>query len=472
MAATEICDWPAVRLADQLKKGALSSEQLVNASLSRIEALDTTLKAFMTVDAQGALAAARAADARRREGEELGPLHGLPVAVKDVTATKGLRTTQGSRIHADAIPDEDATSVGRLRAAGAIILGKTNTPEFAFGAICSNALCGPTANPWDTELSSGGSSGGSAVAVATGMVPLAQGTDFGGSVRTPASFCGVVGLRPTPGTIAEPERKLGASTLATQGILSRSTEDGLMLLRAMAGPHPMDSASRNLPLPPLPDKKTAPRITASVDLDGAFPVDGWVRTRFASACMDVAGTLGPVANDAPNLRDGIAAFKTLRAAESWFKFGAMVDIHEAELTPSYVWNVRQGRKISAESYLAAEATRTAMQRAALEFFQEHDLLLLPAASVRPFRNDGGEVMRVGDRDCETIIDYLACTFIVSLIGFPCLSLPVPMTAGDLPFGLQLIAPPGREALLWGTAMRLEAAGFSHRFAPGVVEGRT
>ncbi len=465
MNDANLCDWPATELANHLKTGALSSEQVVGACLDRIDALDGTLRAFVTVDTEGALKAACTADLRRLAGEPLPALHGLPVAIKDVTATRGLRTTQGSRLYAETIPETDATSVARLRAAGAIIMGKTNTPEFAFGAVCSNALCGPTANPWNPELSSGGSSGGAAVAVATGMVPLAQGTDFGGSVRTPASFCGVVGLRPTPGTIAEPERKLGESRLATQGVLARSTADALLMLNAMAGPHPMDPASRGVAAPPEPDPEPRPRLAASVDLGGAFPVDPWVRRRFAAARDAVASALGPVSEAAPDLKGGVQAFKTLRAAESWFKFGAMVERHEPDLTPSYVWNVRQGREITAEIYLGAEATRSALQRAALRFFEDHDLLLLPAASVPPFRNDGGEVIRVGGTECASIIDYLACTFLISLIGFPCLSLPAPTDAGDLPFGLQIVAAPGQEALLWGTAARLEKAGFAHRFAP-------
>lgn len=467
MTDTSVCDWPATTLVNHLRSGALSSEQLVRASLARIEALDGQLNAFVTVDAEAALHAARGADAARRAGQKLPALHGLPVAIKDVTATLGLRTTQGSRIHAETVPEQDANSVARLRTAGAIILGKTNTPEFAFGAVCTNALCGPTANPWNADLSSGGSSGGSAVAVATGMVPLAQGTDFGGSVRTPASFCGVVGLRPTPGMIAEPERALGEARLATQGVLARSMNDALLMLRTMAGPHPLDPVSRAVPLPPEPDHVNFPRIAASADLNGAFPIDPWVRQRFAKACKEVSEILGPVARTAPDVQGGVQAFKTLRAAESWFKFGEMVNRHEADLTPSYVWNVRQGRTISAKEYLAAEATRTGMQRAAWQFFEEHDLLLLPAASVPPFRNDGGEVVRVDETECETIIDYLACTFLISLLGFPCLSLPAPTEAGDLPFGLQIVARPGREALLWGTAARLESMGFTHRFAPTV-----
>lgn len=465
MSDTSICDWPATKLVHHLKSGALSSEALVTDCLARIAALDGQLKAFMTVDAKGALASARAADAIQAKGGDLPPLHGLPVAIKDVTATKGLRTTQGSTLHCDTVPTKDAESVVRLRRAGAIVLGKTNTPEFAFGAICTNKLCGQTANPWDSDLSSGGSSGGSAAAVAAGMVPLAQGTDFGGSVRTPASFCGIVGLRPTPGTIPEPERALGEARLATQGVLARSVDDALLMLRAMAGPHPLDPVSRNVSVPPEPDLAAPIRIAASVTLDGVFAVDRWVRDMFNTACNEVESVIGPVTQAAPDMTGGADAFRTLRAAESWYKFGTMVEANEEALTPSYVWNVREGHDIRADDYLAAEATRTRILRDAMRFFDDYDVLLLPAASVPPFRNDGGEVMQVGETKCETIIDYLACTFLISLIGFPCLSLPAPTGHRALPFGLQLVAPPGREALLWGLAQRLEAAGFAYRPSP-------
>lgn len=465
MSDKSICDWPATELASHLKAGALSSEALVAACLTRIDALDGQLRAFVTVDAEGALAAARAADAIQTKGGDLPPLHGLPVAIKDVTATKGLRTTQGSTIHAETVPIKDAESVARLRRAGAIVLGKTNTPEFAFGSICTNKLCGPTANPWDTDLSSGGSSGGSAVAVAAGMVPLAQGTDFGGSVRTPASFCGIVGLRPTPGTIPEPERALGEAQLATQGVLARSVGDALLMLRAMAGPHALDPVSLNLSLLPEPDCAAPIRIATSVSLAGTFAVDQWVRDNFNTACKEVQNIIGPVTQAAPDMTGGSDAFRTLRAAESWCKFGAMVKANEETLTSSFVWNVYEGRNIQAEDYLAAEATRARIIRDAMRFFNDYDVLLLPTASVPPFDNKSGEVMQVGETKCETIIDYLACTFLISLIGFPCLSLPTPTGHPALPFGLQLVAPPGREALLWGLAQRLEAAGFAYCPSP-------
>jgi amidase len=468
MTDMALCDWPATKLARHLKRGAVSSEALVTACLARIDKLDRQLRAFVTVDAKRALDAARAADAQQAAGGDLPPLHGLPIAIKDVTATKGLRTTQGSRLHETTVPNHDAESVARLRRAGAIILGKTNTPEFAFGAVCTNALCGPTANPWDTDLSSGGSSGGSAVAVATGMVPLAQGTDFGGSVRTPASFCGIVGLRPTPGTIPEPERALGEGRLATQGVLARSVDDALLMLRAIAGSHPLDPVSRNIPCPPEPDCNTPMRLAATESLGGAFNIDPRVGNQFNAACDIIRNTIGPVIKASPDMTGGVEAFRTLRAAESWFKFGAMVEEHEDTLTPSYVWNVRQGRNLCAQDYLIAEAARTRVLRNAIHFFDKYDVLLLPATSVPPFRNDGGEVLYVGDTKCDTIIDYLACTFLISLIGFPCLSLPAPFARDSLPFGLQLVAPPGREAMLWGLAQKLEAAGFAHRPAP-IVE---
>jgi len=467
MTDTALCDWPATKLTRHLKRGKVSSEALVKACLARIDALDGQLRAFVTVDAKGALDAARAADAHQAQGGDLPPLHGLPVAIKDVTATKGLRTTQGSRLYETKVPIHDAESVARLRHAGAIILGKTNTPEFAFGAVCTNALCGPTANPCDLELSSGGSSGGSAVAVATGMVPLAQGTDLGGTVRTPASFCGIVGLRPTPGTIAEPERILGEARLATQGVLARSVEDALLMLCAIAGPHPLDPVSRNVPCPPKPNCNTTARLAASVTLNDTFAVDPWVRSRFNAACDTIRTTIGPVTSASPDMTGGTDAFRTLRAAESWFKFGTMVENHEDKLTPSYVWNVRQGRDLCAQEIFAAEASRTRILRNTMQFFDEYDVLLLPAASVPPFRNDGGEILQVGAAKCDSIIDYLACTFLISLIGFPCLSLPAPVGRHSLPFGLQLVAPPGREAVLWGLAQKLEAVGFAHRPAPMV-----
>lgn len=453
----------ATALATLLHNGEVSARDVTEASLARIDAMDRDLNAFVTVDATAARAQARALDEHRAAGGVCGPLHGLPVAIKDVTDTAGLRTTHGSALFADHVPRHDAESVARLRRAGAVIIGKTNTPEFAFGAACTNRLCGPTRNPWDRTRTSGGSSGGAAVAVATGMAALAQGTDFGGSVRMPASFCGVFGLRPEPGTIPEPGRLPAWSRLATQGVLTRSVRDAALMLAAMAGPHPLDPLSRSAPdlHGPAPD---APRIAVSVDLGGAFPVDDAVARAFEAACAGIAAALGPLTYAAPDVAGAFDAFKTLRAAESWFRSGPLVSDHAAALTLSFVWNVRQGRDLTAQDYLQADALRSRAWRQAVGFFDGHDVLVMPSCAVMPFASDEDEIMDVGGQKLASIIDYLACTAIISLLGFPSMSVPAPRNTGDLPFGVQLVVAPGQEALLMAVANRLEAAGFCHRFA--------
>lgn len=457
----EWLDCNVSEISDALAHRKISSVELIDASLARIGALDDSLQAFITLDPEGARKAAYAADVQLAAGVAGKPLLGVPVAIKDVTRTKGLRTTQGSRLFADCVPDADEESVARLRRAGAIIIGKTNTPEFAFGAVCTNPLRGPTCNPWDKRLTSAGSSGGSAVAVASGMVPLAQGTDFGGSVRTPASFCGCVGLRPTPGVIPEPDRALGWSSLSTQGVLARSVQDAATMVAAMAGSHRDDPVSHQAQWP----RQARPgpfRVAASATLGSAFRLDDDVASAFDTACADAAHVLGRSPDIVtPYLEGAVAAFKTLRAAESWMKFGEMVSQFEAELTPSYVWNVRQGANITAEAYLRAEVARTKAWRKLQTVFEAYDVLILPSASVMPFPNEQGEVRVVGSEPSESIIDYLACTFLVSLVGFPAISIPAPRAQGQLPFGVQLVARPGDEAGLLGAAIMLEEGGFRH-----------
>jgi amidase len=240
-----LCELTATNLAKALARREISARAVLEAHLARIAAHDARLSAFMTVDADGAR---RQADACDAAGGPIGPLHGVPIAVKDLTNTRGLRTTYGSLLFQNHVPDQDELVVARLRAAGAVIIGKTNTPEFGFGAVCTNRLCGPTRNPFDVALTSGGSSGGSAVAVATGMAPLAHGTDFGGSVRTPASFCDVVSIRPTPGRIPAPARALGWDMLATHGLLARSVDDLELGLSACVGPDILDPLSVGIQL--------------------------------------------------------------------------------------------------------------------------------------------------------------------------------------------------------------------------------
>ena len=425
----------------------------VEAALGRIAALDGALGAFLTVDAAGAREAAEQVDS----GAVTGPLSGLTTAIKDLTDTKGLRTTYGSLHFSHHVPQEDDLIVARLRAAGAIILGKTMTPEFGFGAICANRLQGPTANPWQYDLTSGGSSGGAAVAVAAGMVDFAHGTDFGGSVRTPAGFCGVASLRPTPGMLPNPRRARGYDMLATTGFLARDVAMLETVLAAIAGPHPLDPLSR--PSPAGGPKSAAYNIRLAATADfGIAPVASIVRARFEEAIAQLADTFGNVSPDHPDCHDAFPIFHTLRPAHIRRDYGSLPP--EA-LTETVRWWIARGAEISADAYLAAEAARTAYTRRFIRFFDRNDVLIAPSASVMPWPNAIPEVTEIDGVALETIVDYLAVTFAVTLAGCPVVTLPAPRGAHALPFGIQIIGPPWSDWQLLAIARRIEAeAGFA------------
>jgi amidase len=409
----------ACALAHVLRSGTRRVRDVVEAHLDRIARLDPDLSAFVTVDECGARVQADQLD--KLPPENRGALHGLPIAIKDLTDTGGLRTTYGSALFADHVPANDDLVVARLRHAGAVILGKSNTPEFGFGAICSNQLCGPTRNPFDRALTSGGSSGGSAVAVATGMVALAHGTDFGGSVRTPASFCGVASIRPTPGSIPAPSRALGWDSLATHGVIARNVADCALMLGAMTGAHPDDPTSR---FPAATSQIHGPRIAISADL-GVAPMSAECRERFAQAVAHLVRNVGPVTSTAPDCRGSPATFKILRAANIRHSYGHLSDRFKESLTPTVEWNIEQGEKISAKDYLAAESERTSLYRRFTKFFSDYDLLITPAASVLPWPNEIPEITTIDGAALPSVLDYLTITSTISLVGFPVLTLPSP-----------------------------------------------
>lgn len=455
----------AAALAARLANGELSARAVTETHLDRIAVADPALGAFLTVAADKARARAGALDAAfAKTGRPVGPLHGVPVAIKDLTDTAGIRTTYGSALYADHVPAANDIAVERIEAAGGIVIGKTNTPEFGFGAICGNRLAGPTRNPFDPRLTSGGSSGGAAVAVAAGMVPLAHGTDFGGSVRVPAGFCGVASIRPTPGLIPAPKRPLGWDTLATHGVIARNTADCAMLLTAMAGMDLDDPTSLPAPLSDGVGEGVGSRLGATVDF-GAASVSQAVRERFAAAVARLEAAAGPVLRRHPECGDAMATFRTLRAAQISHAYGPLLDRHGDRLTDTVRWNIEAGSGITAQAYLEAQAARTALYRRFMALFRDIDVLVAPACGVMPWPNADGEVTAIDGSPTETILDYLGVTAIVTLIGFPVLTLP----AGDadgLPFGIQLIARPGEEHRLIGLGRRLERdAGFVHRWPP-------
>jgi amidase len=464
---------PATALAHAIAAGEIASSAVVEASLARIAALDGGLKAFLTVCGDQALAEARRADRDRAAGRLRGPLHGVPVAIKDNTLTAGIRTTFGSRVYEHHVPDADDACVAKLRAAGAILLGKTNTPEFGFGALCTNALQGPTANPYDHRFSSGGSSGGSAAAVAARMVPLAQGTDFGGSVRTPASFCGVVGLRPTPGRIPAAPKRFAWNGMSVHAILARDVGDAALMLEAMSGADPGDPLSAGMAAWRSASLDEAgavrPRVAWSLDL-GFATVDPEVAAVFHAAIDAMRRLDIELAAAAPDATGAPHAFETLRAGQLHASYAELCERHRDLLSASFLWNVERGRGLSASEYLAAEAERSRLYERFAGFFRDHDLLATVSAAVPPFPNTQENVEEIAGVRMANIIDYLRITYLTTLVGFPSVSIPCGFTPSGLPIGMQLVARPCEETLLLAFARRLERdLGSRYRPPPDPVQ---
>lgn len=451
-------------IAQAVWDGRINAASVVSEALQRIEAVDGRLNAFLALSAT-AEAEAMALDGRPRRG---GELCGVPVAIKDLTDTAGLTTTYGSSVFRDHVPAEDDLVVKRLKAAGAIVIGKTMTPEFGFGAICGNALRPATCNPWDLSLTSGGSSGGSAAAVAAGLVPIAHGTDFGGSVRTPASFCGVLSLRPTPGLIPSPKRALAFDTLATHGVIARTVDDLELFLDAVAGPDPRDPTSWRAELEPAVVPQRPFKLAATEDFGGVAAVSRAVRAATRDAVAAIPAALGAVEWSTPDCAGSIETFKTLRQPLIRQAYGALVYQHGDALSPTVRWAVGQGDGVSAADYVAAEVQRSALWRRFAAFLTRYEALIAPAASVLPWPNAEPDVTEIDGVQLASVIDYLAVTFIVSLAGCPVVTLPA-WTAGAVPFGIQLIGAPGSDRRLLAIARIFETeCGFSYRPPPLIV----
>lgn len=442
-------------LRDRIARREVTARAALEASLDAIAKRDPALGAFLTVADTQARAQADALDARAALA---GPLHGVPVAIKDLADTAGIRTTYGSVLYRDHVPATDDAVVARLRAAGAVIVGKTMTPEFGFGAVCVNKLAGPTRNPFDPALTSGGSSGGAAVAVATGMVTLAHGTDFGGSVRTPASFCGVAALRPTPGRLPNPTRALGWDMLSTAGFIAGSVDDLALALDAVAGPDPRDPLSTRSFPPASPGG--APRLAWTADF-GVAPVAKAVRAPFQTAVAKIDAAFG-ASHAHPDCAGAIETFHTLRPPLIRQAYLHLHAAHGDALTPTVRWWIERGAETKAADWLAAEAARTALYRRFLAFFERFDVLIAPAAAVLPWPNEKGDVAEIDGVALPTLIDYLAVTFIVSLVGCPVVVLPAVRAGNGLPVGIQMIGAPGRDADLLALAARIEKQCGFHR----------
>lgn len=461
----------AQQIAQQIAKQEVRSLDAVQACLQQIEQKDRVLKAYITVCPEAAIAAAQEADAAVQRGDFLGPLHGVPIAVKDLTATAGIRTTYGSPLYQDHVPTYDDLCVARLKAAGAIILGKTNTPEFGMGAHCTNVLCGPTATPYDPTRSSGGSSGGAAAAVAAGMTYLAQGTDMGGSVRTPASFCEVVGLRPSAGRIPRYPKGLPGESLVTDGVLARNVEDAALMLSAMAGYDPRDPISLATPQWEVPEFSAAMgdrlsgkvRLGYSTDL-GIAPIDPAVRDVFEEAIARLAFVCNYIAPEHPDCSSAKATFETLRAAILYQTHYTYLEKPANQLSSTVRWNIERGKGMTAEAFLTAEMERGRLYQRFLKFFESYDVLATVSTSVLPFSHDLQEILEINGTPLENIIDYLLITYTLTLTGLPVISLPCGRTPEGLPVGMQLVGKPHKEAELLQFAYLLqESFNFRHQW---------
>jgi amidase len=451
----------AVELAAMMRSRAVSPVEVLDAHLAAIARINPKLNAIVTLAAESARAAARRAEAAIMAGEPLGPLHGLPIGVKDVTHTAGIRTTFGSPLFKDFIPDEDAEVVRRLNAAGAIVLAKTNTPEFATGANTVNPVFGATRNPWNFALSPAGSSGGSAVAVATGMLPLAQGTDFGCSIRIPAAFCGIVGIRPTPGLTPNHPMPLAWDPGQVHGPLARSAEDAALMLDAMVG------FSRLSPISVAPPWRSARdavartadarglRIAYAPDIAG-IGVDGEIDTICRDAARrlrDAGASVEEISFDASDGRDPYQAWRGAWMVGSQFANLARRD----EFGENLRGNVARGLTVTALDLGAAEATRIKVFHRFRMLFERFDLLLTPAAPVKPYPVEMNFPTEIDGRSFENYIDWIAPAFLVTLVSLPAGSVPAGKTGDGLPVGLQIVAPRFEEPLILSVAKLVQQA---------------
>lgn len=456
---TEPCDLTAVEARALIGTKRLAPTELLESCIARIEAVDHAVNAMVARDYDAARLAARRADAAVARGEALGPLHGLPLGVKDLEETAGLRTTWGSQLYADHVPAADRGTVARARAAGAIILGKTNVPEWGLGANTRNAVYGATGNPFDPMRNAAGSSGGSAVALATGMVPIATGSDLGGSLRNPAAHCGIVGFRPTPGLVPDEGRAHGWSGLPVLGPMARTVPDLCLLLSVLAGEDARDPlvCRHDAAMLARPAPADLSRIRAAVTPDfGIAPTEGHIRRvlaekvglfRDAFACVDEA---------TPDCTGADEAFAVLRAVGVLAAHAERARTHPDKCGPNLHANVKEGLGYSAADVAEAQTVQTALYRRWQAFFTRYDVVLTPGITVSPRPWSELYPREIDGVPTRSYVHWLALAYPVSLVGHPAVCLPVGRDEAGMPFGLQIVGRPGGDAAVLAVAAALES----------------
>lgn len=440
---SESCELSATEARRLIGEKHLSPVELTESCIGRIERVNPAVNAFVATCYERARAEAKAAEQAVVRGDRLGPLHGLPLGVKDLVDTAELRTTYGSLLYKDHVPEKDERLVAVSRAAGAIVLGKTNTPEFGAGANTTNKVYGATRNPFDTARTCGGSSGGSAVALATDMVPLCTGSDTGGSLRTPAAFCGVVAIRPTAGVVPSERRPMGLSTYGVLGPMARTVADAALMLSAIAGFDGRDPMASHLDAAHFRqvdeiDLSTL-RVAVSEDL-GFAPIDVGIRATFRDRVKLFRSAFKECSERSPELENANRVFWIIRGVHFLAAHRERYEKHRDLLGENVNNNVAAALQMKSEDIAWAYAENTRLYRHFQSFFDDSDVLICPTASVPPFPVEQLYCTHINGKALENYIHWVAITAGITLTGHPVVALPCGLDPTGTPFSIQIVGP--------------------------------
>jgi amidase len=451
----------AREMAAALAASQVSARELLELHLTRIAEVNADVNAVVSLDEERARVSAADADERLARGDDVGPLHGLPHAFKDTHEVAGWRTTFGSPLRASFVPKRDDLVTERIRAAGVVTIGRTNVPEWAAGSHTFNPVFGTTRNPYDLSRSAGGSSGGAGAALACGMVPLADGSDMGGSLRNPASFNNVTGLRPGLGRVPSWPTTNAWELTSVSGPMARNVEDLALLLSVMAGPTPRAPLSLETPgsafAPPLRGDLTGVRVALSVDLGGAFTVDHTVADIVSAQAQVFEDNGATVELAHPSLSGADAAFRTMRAWLFHHRFRTLLAKRPDDFKESLAENIRLGESLSGEDVARAHQQMTSLHERMRVFFETHDVLAMPVSQVPPFSADEEYPGTINGEPQETYLDWMRSAYLISVTGCPAISVPAGFTPEGWPVGLQLVGPHRGERRLLEIAHAFEQA---------------
>lgn len=471
--------WLSTReLAARIAIGEISAREALADHLARIDAVNPVINAVVTRDDERAHERAARADAHRAAGEPLGLLHGVPMTHKESTDVAGLPTTRGSSLLLDNMPEHDALIVARMRAAGVVTSGKSNVPEFTAGSHTFNRLFGTTVNPYDATRSAGGSSGGAAAAIAAGIQAAGDGSDMGGSLRTPGSFTNIVGMRPSNGRIPHALPGNPWEWLAQPGFMARTVGDVALMMSVACGPASGAPLSIREPgsvfaRPEFSHPHRHPagsglaglRIGFSSDLDGLFPIDPEVDAIVRATVGVFTSADARVDDDIPDLRDADEVFRVTRAYDFAADYRDLVRRHRDEIKDAVVWNTELGLSLTAEDLLTADDARRRLATAVEAYFDTHDLLVMTAAQLPPFDARLEFPREIGGTRLENYLEWMRASTIISATGCPAISVPAGFTSDGLPVGVQLVAAPGKDVELLLAAQAFEELTGHHRRHP-------